>query len=92
MRKKLGVEKRDEFLKMFCHNKKERTGVPAAWYWCLHSSFLLARQVLYHLEHSTGFLPQPAWMMILPFMLPAVAGITDVCHCAQLFLLRHGFP
>jgi hypothetical protein len=31
MRKKLGVEKRDEFLKMFCHNKKERTGVPAAW-------------------------------------------------------------
>jgi hypothetical protein len=41
-------------------------------------------------EIPSHFLPELAWIMILLFMLPKIAGIIGVLHYNQLFLLRCG--
>jgi hypothetical protein len=55
---------------------------------------MLARQALYHYNHSTSpvlvifeielcFMPRLAWTVILLFVLSHVVGMTGTCHHAQ---------
>jgi hypothetical protein len=72
---------------------------PRVWTW----GFALARQALSHLNHAcspfcSGYFEDrvllfcPGWPGLPSsyFSLSAVAGITDVCHHAHLFLLNGG--
>jgi hypothetical protein len=58
----------------------------------------LARQALYHLSHTPAFfalvifdieshfLPELAWISILLFMFPAIAGMTGMYHHKQVLV------
>jgi hypothetical protein len=45
-------------------------------------SHALAVFALVIFEIWSSFMPGPAWTAILLFMLPHLAGMASVCHCA----------